>query len=127
LLAAETVCTGEGLSKALRGALEALPSGVKVDQVIGDLNGEPYRADELGFSAVRIAKQLSEPGRVIAPAASWGDVGAASAPLFAGLAVEAARRGYARGPSTLLFAGSEGGDRGAALVYSEPAIAGDEP
>lgn len=117
----ETVCTGEGLSEALRGALAALPSGKTVDQVIGDLNGEPYRADELGFSAVRVAKQLAEPGRFIAPAACWGDVGAASAPLFVGLAVEAARRGYARGPSSLLFAGSEGGDRGAALVYGEPA------
>lgn len=117
----ETVCTGAGLTEAFRGALAALPSGMKAEQVIGDLNGEPYRADELGFTMVRAGEQLADPSRLLAPASSWGDVGAASAPLFVGLAVEAARRGYARGPYTLLWAGSEGGDRGAALVHQEPA------
>lgn len=117
----ETVCVGAGLTEALRGALAALPEGAKADQVVGDLNGEPYRADELGFTTVRVGKQLCEPSQFLAPASSWGDVGAASAPLFAGLALEAARRGYAAGPFSLLWASSEGGDRGAALVHRTPA------
>ncbi|WP_197041216.1 beta-ketoacyl synthase N-terminal-like domain-containing protein [Chondromyces apiculatus] len=111
------VCTGEGLSVAFRGALASLPEGMLVDQLIGDLNGEPCRADEVGFTVVRLRKRLADPPRLLAPSTSWGDVGAASGPLFAGLAVEVARRGAPRGPCSLLWAGSEGGLRGAAVVF----------
>lgn len=51
-----------------------------------------------------------------APADCWGDLGAASGPLYACLAIEAEARGYAKGSRTLIWASSEGGQRGAALL-----------
>ena len=45
-------------------------------------------------------------------------MGSASLPLFAALACEASVRGYARGVRTMLWASSEGGDRGAVVLES---------
>jgi 3-oxoacyl-[acyl-carrier-protein] synthase-1 len=52
----------------------------------------------------------------LCPADCWGDVGAASGPLFLSLAVEASQRGYSKGPYAVMFAGSESGYRAAALI-----------
>ena len=84
--------------------------------MICDLNGEPYRANELGFSITRLARRFAAPGEFLAPADCWGDVGAASGPLFAAIAIAAGARGYGRGPRNLLWASSEGGQRSAALL-----------
>jgi 3-oxoacyl-[acyl-carrier-protein] synthase I len=116
LIKTETVCLGLGLTEAVRQALAALPKGVKVDRMICDQNGEAYRADEFGFTLVRLSEQVSDGSNFLAPADCWGDVGAASGPLFVALAAAAAERGYARGPHYLVWASSEGGERGAALV-----------
>ena len=43
-------------------------------------------------------------------------MGAASGPLFAMLACQAAARGYAKGKRTLLWSGSESGLRSAAVL-----------
>ncbi|HEX5745116.1 MAG TPA: hypothetical protein VFZ09_02670 [Archangium sp.] len=110
------VCTGIGLTRALQGALAALPSGAKVDHVFGDLNGERSRADEYGFSIARLGERFVDATEVCTPADCWGDVGAASGPLFVNLAVAARLRRYARGPWSLLWTSSESGDRCAALV-----------
>jgi 3-oxoacyl-[acyl-carrier-protein] synthase-1 len=117
----ETICLGRGLTQALHQALEALPTEALVDQVICDLNGEPYRANELAFTMTRLARRFASPGEFLAPADCWGDVGAASGPLFAALAVAAGARGYGRGPRNLLWASSEGGQRCAALLQVEAA------
>lgn len=117
----ETVCLARGLTQALGRVLDVLPASTQVDQVICDLNGERYRANELAFSMVRMARRFAAPGEFLAPADCWGDVGAASGPLFVALAVEAGRRGYARGPCQLLWASSEGGLRAAALIEVEVA------
>ena len=45
-------------------------------------------------------------------------MGAASGPLFAMLACQAFARGYSNGPRTMLWASSEGGRRGAAVLES---------
>ena len=45
-------------------------------------------------------------------------MGAASIPLFTVLACQAAARGYAPGPYSLVWAGSEGGQRGALLIQN---------
>ncbi len=112
----ETVCLARGSTQAVRAVLDPLPTGTLVDQVICDLNGEPYRANELAFTLVRMAGRLVAPGEFLAPADCWGDVGAASGPLFAALAIEAGQRGYAKGPRHLLATSSEGGQRSAALL-----------
>lgn len=114
-----TVCQGAGLTQTFQHALRGLPDGTKVAHLIGDLNGEIARAEELGFTGVRIGARLLEPGVFLAPADCWGDVGAASGPLFVALAEASARRGYARGPYHLIWTGSFGGARCAALLEIE--------
>jgi len=50
------------------------------------------------------------------PADCWGDVGAASGPLFVMLAVVAGLKGYANGPHMMIFTAAETGERTAALI-----------
>ena len=117
LIKTEEVCLGHGLTGAFNGALQKLPSSdTKVDQVICDMNGEAYRADEYGFTIVRTSQRFVAAGdfrlRPIA-GAMWG---AASGPLFLTLASMAGQKGYAKGPLSLLWTSSEGGERAAALI-----------
>jgi 3-oxoacyl-[acyl-carrier-protein] synthase-1 len=112
----ETVCIGAGLTDAFRKALASLPGGEDVTDVFCDLNGEPYRADEFGFAALRTKDSFVAASDFVAPADCWGDVAAASAPLALILASIAGVKSYARGRFALLWASSEGGDRGAALL-----------
>jgi 3-oxoacyl-[acyl-carrier-protein] synthase I len=117
-----TVCTGEGLTRAFEGALAALPDGARVDRQLCDLNGEPYRTDELGFTLVRTARRFVDPSALVAPADGWGDIGAATGPLLAGLVTAAVARGHARDRHSLLWASSEDGLRAAVLLGAEPSI-----
>jgi 3-oxoacyl-[acyl-carrier-protein] synthase-1 len=117
LIKTDTVCLGHGLAEAWRRALAALPDDAKVAQMICDLNGEPYRADEFGFALARMSERFVSGSDFSAPADCWGDVGAASVPLFMVLAAAAAERRYAVGPHYLLWASSESGERGAALLH----------
>jgi 3-oxoacyl-[acyl-carrier-protein] synthase I len=114
------VCLGEGLTESFRRTLAALPDGAKVDQVIGDLNGQPHRADEFGFTMTRLAGRFHDPGRFHTPAECWGDVGAASGPLFLALAALAGKKRYARGPHTLVWASAMVAERAAALIHVDP-------
>lgn len=112
----ETVCIGEGLTQAFRSALASLPEGVRVTDVYCDMNGEPYRADEYGFTCLRTKDAFEAASDFIAPADCWGDVCAASGPLHIGLATIAGAKRYAKGTVALVWASSESGERGAASV-----------
>ena len=92
----ETVCLGQGLTAAFRTTLSAVPSGIRFTHTISDMNGEPYRANEYGFAVLRSAARFSDDADFQTPADCWGDVGAASAPLFAVLATFAARKNRPR-------------------------------
>jgi 3-oxoacyl-[acyl-carrier-protein] synthase-1 len=116
LIKTDTVCLGEGLSQAVANSIGDLDARNRVDQLVSDVNGEPYRAEELGYAIVRQASRFNDASGFLAPADCWGDVGAASGPLFAVLADAAARRGYARGSRTVCCTSSEAGDRAALLV-----------
>lgn len=116
LIKTEDVCVGEGLTRAFRAALASLPSGSRIDNVFCDLNGETYRADEYGFTALRTAQSFRSATDFVAPADCWGDVGAAGAPLHAALALIANRKRYARGPLSMVWASSESGERGALIL-----------
>jgi 3-oxoacyl-[acyl-carrier-protein] synthase-1 len=118
LIKTETVCIGQGLSEAVKQVLQALPSpSDKIDQTICDMNGETYRADEYAFTIARTSERFVDATDFLTPADCWGDVGAASGPLFGTLATAAGRKGYSKGPHTLLWTSSEGGDRSAALLH----------
>jgi len=119
LIKTDAVCLGEGLTKAVATVLQSLPGGIfRVDCTICDLNGEPYRGDEFGYATVRTAGRVVDPSDLMTPADCWGDVGAASGPLFLTLALIAALKGYSKGPHTLVWTSSEGGHRTAALLYT---------
>ena len=111
------ICLGEGLTATVGEAVRGLRVPAEaVDAVICDINGERYRGEEWGFVCLRLPFYFRDPTGYVSPADCWGDVGAASGPLFVALACEAGARGYARGPRTVLWASSEGGLRGACLL-----------
>jgi 3-oxoacyl-[acyl-carrier-protein] synthase-1 len=110
------VCLGEGLTAVFRSVLAAIPETEKVGGVICDMNGEPSRTDEYGFTIARLSNHFKDASDVVTPADCWGDVGAASGLLFLGLAIVAARKHYAKGPRTLLWSSSKTGERAAALI-----------
>jgi 3-oxoacyl-[acyl-carrier-protein] synthase-1 len=112
----EKVCTGDGLTTALRTASEALPTGMKISDIYCDLNGEPYRSDEFGFASLRVGECLESASHFVAPADCWGDVAAAGGPLLLMLAVVAGTKGYAKGGLALAWGSGESGDRIAVLL-----------
>jgi 3-oxoacyl-[acyl-carrier-protein] synthase-1 len=117
LIKTKTVCIGEGLTAAIRRVLQDLPrSQDRVDGIICDMNGEEYRAIEFGFASVRVSERFVDIADFLAPADCWGDVGAASGPLFLNLAVSAWHKGYAKGPYALLWTSSESGERTALIL-----------
>ncbi len=118
LIKTEAVNVGRGLTEAIRRASESL-CGERIDEIYCDINGERYRTEEWGFAVLKISEYLVDGSEYTLPVSSWGDVGAASGPLFAILATRAWARGYARGPLALLWAGSESGLR-SAVVLEQP-------
>jgi 3-oxoacyl-[acyl-carrier-protein] synthase-1 len=112
----KTVCLGQGLTQAVRNTIQALPKECRIDYTICDQNGEAYRADEFGFMLCRLSEYFVEPSNYMAPADCWGDVGAASGPLFILLAAMAGLKGYEKGPHTLIWTSSEGGERAATIL-----------
>lgn len=114
----ETVCIGEGLTEAFRNALATIPAGMRVSDVYCDMNGEPYRADEFGFAALRSKEFFESLSDFVAPADCWGDVGAAIGPLMMNLSTISACMTLANGPHALLWASSEEGLRAALLMQT---------
>ena len=113
----ETICIGEGLSEVFRQVCDGLDlPKEKINTIYCDMNGERYRNEEFVITALRMQHAFVDVHDLIHPADCWGDVGAASGPLFAALAVSSAQRNYAKGPRTLLWTSSEGGHRSAAIL-----------
>jgi 3-oxoacyl-[acyl-carrier-protein] synthase-1 len=116
LIQTEDICLGEGLSDAFRGASAPLHEGQPVNRILCDMNGERYRGNEYGFAVLKNPDLFDDAADFEAPADCWGDVGAASGPLYAAMVIEAEARGYSKGPLSLIWASSEAGQRGAALL-----------
>lgn len=119
LAGSQSVCTGEGLATAIRQAVATLPPTERIDCVHSDGNGERYRVEEWGFCAGRLAERFVDASDCFTPADAWGDVGVATGPLLVAAAVLAAHRGYAMGPRSLVFAGSESGERTAVCLRAQ--------
>ena len=122
LIGTGEVCTGTGLTRAVRLALGELPVSETLSDVYCDMNGEPYRADEYAFVVARTSERFASASAFQAPADCWGDVGAASGPLLLALACVAGVKRYARGGRALVWASSVRGER-AAVVIERPATA----
>jgi len=125
----ETVVLGEGLGAAFRNLFEDAPAD-PVDRIICDMNGERYRGNEYGFAVIRNPGRFRDAADFETPADCWGDVGAASGPLYVSLVAEAQARNYQKGPLSLIWASSENGSRAAALLGSpgvRPSSGADGP
>ncbi|HYO51812.1 hypothetical protein [Archangium sp.] len=114
------VSIGSGLTLAVRQVLAGLGPEQKADWVICDLNGESYRATEWVYAYLRTGKRHRDPLALWHPSDCYGDVGAASGAIQIGIALSAFRRRYARGPHPLVWASSDDGLRGAALLSAPP-------
>lgn len=120
LIKTDTICIGKGLSECVKNVLAALPTPEsKINQTFCDMNGERYRADELAFTICRTSDRFVDAPDFSSPADCWGDVGAASGPLFVNLAVAAGAKGFSKGPYTLLWTSSETGERSAAIIHGD--------
>lgn len=116
------VCVGAALTAVLRDLIAGLRlPQEEITATYCDLNGQRYRNEEFVYALLRTQEAFVDAHDYLCPADCWGDVGAASGLLYATLAVAAARRGYAKGPRSLLWAGSESGYRSAVLLNLVPA------
>lgn len=108
---------GRGLAQAMRQALaQAGVAGHAIHQRWSDCAGESFFFDEAAYAWGRVLRAPSPPGhRHWLLASSVGEVGAAAGPLVLALLLDAARRGWAPGPSALVHLSSAGSAR-AALV-----------
>jgi 3-oxoacyl-[acyl-carrier-protein] synthase-1 len=112
----ENPCTGEGLTEAILKALERSreePGGI--GSVFCDLNGEYHRFREWGFADVRCFPDGDHSPRLIHPAESMGDMGAAFLPVLVNIANEGFKRDLA-GEKALVFCSDDHGERGAMVM-----------
>lgn len=108
--------TGRALARVVLAALGRGGPGT----LYVDLNGETYRATDWGTAQMRIQSAQSLDGWALElPAASFGDTGAASAMLAAGLSARAFARGHAVGDRAIVLSSSDGPER-LALVVDKP-------
>lgn len=128
----ELPCTGQGLTRALRGVTKALKAqGRTIEWMIDDLTNEEYRARELVLALPRAINPggLDTAGRdyaeLVAPTfrgdhlpEGFGDLGAATMPTAAALVVESFLRGDPPGRNCLISASSTGRDRGVIFLRS---------
>lgn len=117
-------CIGLGLSRCASEAIAA--AGLEQDEVLTslthDATGEPYRADEYGFAAMRLAPRLAEGYRRVMPPIASGDLGTASALTHAALAAWRCRNA-ADGSAHLLLASSDDTTRGAIVLRAMHEVA----
>lgn len=111
------VCVGDGLSTALREVFAALQSPrEQITATYCDINGQRHRNEEMVYTLLRTQEAFVDANEYQCPADCWGDVGAASGPLFISLALCADERGYSSGNLPLIWAASENGYRTALLL-----------
>jgi len=112
-----SVCIGEALTETLKHVTSSLDLPREaITETYCDLNGERYRNEEFVYTLLRVQDAFVDAHNYTCPADCWGDVGAASGPLFLALAIIASSRGYAAGNLPLLWAGSESGYRSAVVL-----------
>jgi len=109
--------TGSGLADAVTAALKALNND-PVATILSSMNGENFGAKEWGVAFMRNSSALDPALRFEHPAECFGDVGAASLPILAGLAATGLKQGYFNGPA-MICCSSEGPQRGAVCMTAE--------
>jgi 3-oxoacyl-[acyl-carrier-protein] synthase-1 len=107
------VALAVAISRALSYAEISLPF---TGDVISDINGECWRAHELGVARVRTAEFLSPMSNFIFPCGSLGETGAASGAVAICFATCALQRGYAHQNTILVVSSSDDGQVGSVCI-----------
>jgi 3-oxoacyl-[acyl-carrier-protein] synthase-1 len=108
---------GDGLSKAISDALmEAGLAMRDLDFRITDIGGEQYGFKEASLALSRTLHERKEVFEMWQPADCIGEVGAASLPCMLGIALAAARKGYAPARNVLCHLANDDGRRVALIV-----------
>jgi len=87
--------------------------------VLTDLNGESWRSAEYGNARLRIPSDVWQGDRLLMPASSVGDVGAAMTALEILVACNAVERRYAAGQQVMVISSDEYGSVVAAILERE--------
>lgn len=110
----EGVCLGAGLRAAAFRALETAKI-TSLHHIVSDANGEPYRADELGFTLSALREYIDDDMIRETPVLASGDLGCAS--LLMHIALTAWRLHASEQPGdTLLLSSSDDGQRSAIVM-----------
>lgn len=107
---------GRALSQSVSGTLDALADrGAHTGLVVGALNGDAYRAQDWGHALVHLRSLQRPVGEVPLwlPAASFGELGAATGLAGLCMAVRGFARGYCRTGQVLVWTAGDDGARGA--------------
>lgn len=117
---AEKPLRADGLVQAIKEALSGASLSMgDLDYRITDANGEQYIFKEASLALTRILRKRMEEFDIWHPADCIGEVGAATVPCVLGVAMAAARKGYAPGDKILCHFGNDNGERVAiVLTYS---------
>jgi 3-oxoacyl-[acyl-carrier-protein] synthase-1 len=108
--------TFTGLTEACRAALtEAGSTAAPIDAIIGDLNGEFFRAKEWAHTELRCLAPAAGERQLWHPADCFGDVGAATGALLVNFGVSLLKAGAAAS-RVLCFCSDDDGARGAVVL-----------
>jgi 3-oxoacyl-[acyl-carrier-protein] synthase-1 len=108
---------GDGLASTFQQLFGAREAATPVAEVYSSMNGESHWAKEWGVGYIRNKGVFDQQPGMHHPADCYGDVGAASGPVMAGLAALGIRGGYRRSTS-LVYGSSDDGTRAAMLIHS---------
>lgn len=111
---------GDGLVQAIRQAIgEAGVQMQDLDYRITDISGEQYYFKEAAIALTRLLRVRKKEFDMWHPAECTGEIGAASGAAILAAALAACEKRYAKGPSVLLHAGNDAGERAAAVFQYE--------
>ncbi|WOS65931.1 3-oxoacyl-ACP synthase [Sinorhizobium fredii] len=113
---------GDGMTSAYRAAFDE--ANIEMNRLgyrIADLIGEQYWFKQSALASLRLLRGRHEFQDFWSPAESLGNVGAAAVPIMIGMALTAARKGYAAGNPVLIEASNDTGACGAAVLAARVA------
>lgn len=110
-------CLGLGLMQAARQAIAQTETS-HISRLVTDINGEPYRSDEFGFTVSRLNTVLDPDFQRIAPVLASGDLGCASLATHIALTAWHLRKAFVteRDASHLLLSSSDDEQRSAMVL-----------
>lgn len=110
----EGVCLGKGLIRAAQKAVSVAGNPL-LESIISDVNGEPYRADELGFTLLKLSNYFTEDYTRETPTLASGDLGCSG--LLTHLALVAWQmRSSVRTGNVMVLSSSDDKRRGAVVL-----------